>query len=119
MPDNYLLLVIRMLLRAGLWVVDVGQPNVLIVRDGFVKQRPGNPLLYLYQEGEMKRGQAKGFARAIRATIFTLRTPRQGDTRYSGKVGQSHQRDTAHYRGVSMCRIRMSRGADRFPGIIL
>ena len=37
---------------------DVGQPNVLIVRDGFVKQRPENPLLYLHQEGEKKRGQA-------------------------------------------------------------
>ena len=70
MPDNYLLLVIRILLRAGLWVVDVGQPNVLIIRDGFVKQRPENPLLYLYQEGEKKRGQASKVARAIRATII-------------------------------------------------
>jgi hypothetical protein len=70
LPDNYLLLVIRILLRAGLWVVDVGQPNVLIVRDGFVKQRPENPLLYLYQEGEKERVQARRLARTVRVTLI-------------------------------------------------
>jgi hypothetical protein len=34
------------------------------------KQRSGNPLLYLYQEGEKKRGQASKVARAVRATII-------------------------------------------------
>jgi hypothetical protein len=70
LPDNYLLLVIRILLLAGLWVVDVGQQDGLIVRDGFVKQRPENPLLYLYQEGEKKRGQASKVARAVRVTLI-------------------------------------------------
>ena len=58
MPDNCLLLVIRMLLRAGLWAVDMGQPNVLKAHVSPLKQRPENLLLYLYQEGEKKRGQA-------------------------------------------------------------
>ena len=87
----------------GLWVVDAGQPNGLKDPAWFLKQRPENLLLYLKQEGEKKRGQAGKVARAIRATIFTPRTPRQGDTRHGSKVGQSHRRDTAHYRGVSMC----------------
>ena len=89
---------------ALMWVKRVCK-STLSMKDpaGFVKQRPENPLLYLYQEGEKKRGQASKVARAVRATIFTPRTPRQGGTRESSRVAQHHRRDTAHYRGVSMC----------------
>jgi len=39
-------------------VLDVGQPNILKAHVSPLGQRPENPLLYLYQEGEKKRGQA-------------------------------------------------------------
>jgi hypothetical protein len=42
----------------------------LKVPDSPLKQRPENPLLYLYQEGEKKRGQASKVVRAIRATLI-------------------------------------------------
>ena len=37
---------------------DMGQPNSLSPAGVPLKQHPGNLLLYLYQEGEKKRGQA-------------------------------------------------------------
>jgi len=54
---------------ALMWVNQIDHHH-LQGNDRSVKQRPENLLLYLYQEGEKKRGQAKGFARAIRATII-------------------------------------------------
>ena len=42
----------------------------LKVPDSPLEQRPENLLLYLYQEGEKKRGQASKVARAVRATFI-------------------------------------------------
>ena len=50
--------VMRRLFHVQARCFDMGQPNSLSPAGEPLRWRPENPLLYLYQEGEKKRGQA-------------------------------------------------------------
>ena len=77
--------------------------------DGPVRQRPGNLLLYLKQEGENKRGQATEICQSHKGNDLhpsrrlgkhgTCRSGQDGLTAL--KVGRATSK-TAHYRGVSI-----------------
>ena len=72
----------------------MGQSHGPSSREGSEKQRPGNLLLYLLQEGEKKRGQTTEVCQSHKGNDHSPfgRLGKHG-IRESSKVAQHHQRN--------------------------